>query len=68
MKCENCRYWSEMIARAIGHGPVEAMCLSSKSKYHSKYTSGRMGCEHALDGRDWLGAVDVPGAEQEESE
>lgn len=45
-KCNTCAAWSELIARAIGGGPVEALCLNAVSPHFSKYTTGRMGCEH----------------------
>jgi len=27
MKCESCKYWSEMVAGCNGCGPIEALCL-----------------------------------------
>ena len=29
--CEYCRYWSEMCARALEGGPIEALCLCEDS-------------------------------------
>lgn len=36
-KCDGCRHWSQMVAQSIGAGPIEALCLNSKSPKHSKY-------------------------------
>jgi len=36
-RCERCRYWSEMVAKSIGTGPIEALCLS-----HSGANAGEM--------------------------
>ena len=31
--CAGCRFWSEMLAQAIGGGPVTAMCLAEAGRY-----------------------------------
>lgn len=42
--CKTCSAWSELIARAEGGGPVEALCLHPKSSYRGFYTTGATGC------------------------
>lgn len=56
--CRGCRFWSEMIAKSEGGGPILALCLSSVSPMQGKYTSGRMKCEAWKSGHH--GAVDDP--------
>lgn len=49
-RCNTCSAWSELIAQAIGGGPVEAMCLKPDSPMNGKYTTGRNGChQHTTD-------------------
>ena len=57
--CDNCRFWSEMVAQAWGCGPMEALCLSGTGPYASKYTTARMTCAAWKVGD--LGAIDSPG-------
>lgn len=57
--CHGCRYWSEMLAQAIGDGPLEAMCLAQDGPYTGKYTTKRQTCKAYEEGS--LGAVDDPG-------
>lgn len=57
-QCDGCRFWSEMVAQAWGGGPMEALCLSEKSPYHSKYTTPRRSC--AAWKSNHHGAVDAP--------
>ena len=57
--CKGCRYWSEMIAQALGGGPVEAMCLSREGPERGKYTSAARTCVAWASGH--LGAIDEPG-------
>ena len=56
--CKGCRYWSEMLARSEGGGPVQAACLNNKSPNRSKFTSGTVTCDQWEAGD--LGAVDSP--------
>ena len=56
--CKGCRFWSEMLAQAIGGGPVQAMCLSDEGPNKGKYTSARITCEAWKSGHH--GAVDEP--------
>lgn len=57
--CETCRYWSEMIAEAGGGRPgVRAMCLSTGSPQHGRYTGQRQTCAEWADAP--LGAIDSP--------
>lgn len=57
--CMGCRFWSEMIAKAEGGGPVQALCLNLESPRHSQYTTGRSTCAAWKSGH--LGAIDEPG-------
>jgi len=58
--CKGCRYWSEMIAQAIGGGPVEAMCLNQDAPSKGKMRPGWFHeCTAWEEGS--LGAVDDPG-------
>jgi hypothetical protein len=59
--CKGCRFWSEMIARAQGGGPVEAVCLSGTGSRAGQYTTGRNTCEAWESGH--LGAIDEPGTD-----
>lgn len=55
--CQDCVYWSEMIAQCIGGGPIEALCLNMASPLNSKYTTKRDGCEFCVEGPV---AIDTP--------
>lgn len=55
--CGGCRFWSEMIAKAEGGGPVQAMCLGVGAHY-IEYTTASMKCEAWQSGH--LGAIDDP--------
>lgn len=57
--CRGCRYWSEMVARCQGGGPVESLCLSRESPLHGKYTVGSTSCAAWKSGH--FGAIDEPG-------
>ena len=59
--CKGCRYWSEMIAKSDGGGPVQAMCLNSKSENSSKYTCGWNKCAAWESGE--YGAIDELGCD-----
>lgn len=56
--CAGCRFWSEMVAQAIGGRPVEAMCLVPVGPKAAKYVAGQDTCEKWKSGH--LGAVDDP--------
>jgi hypothetical protein len=56
--CKGCRYWSEMIAQAVGGGPVQAICLCPTSAARGTYMSGHRTCAQWASGH--LGAVDDP--------
>ena len=56
-RCQNCRYWSEMLAQTYG-GHVEAMCLSSNGPRAGSYTTGQASCVAWKSGHH--GAVDCP--------
>ncbi len=55
--CAGCRFWSEMIAKCDGDGPVQAMCLGD-GVLKSRYTTARQTCKSWKAGH--LGAVDEP--------
>lgn len=57
--CEFCRYWSEMLAQSIGHGPIEAVCLAPNGPKHGKYMPSNGTCASWADG--YLGGIDSPG-------
>jgi hypothetical protein len=57
--CKGCGYWSEMIARCDGGGPVLAMCLSPTSPNRHKYTGANRTCADWCSGH--FGATDEPG-------
>jgi hypothetical protein len=42
-KCENCFYWSEMIAKSIG-GTIHALCLNADSQFKDEYTEPTKFC------------------------
>lgn len=44
--CENCRYWSDMVATADSNG-LKAICLNTESPYSQKYMRGIARCVHA---------------------
>lgn len=56
--CNGCRWWSEMIARAIGAGPVQALCLVRGGPNSGKYCHPQTVCDKWERGH--LGAVDEP--------
>lgn len=62
IKCQDCRYWSEMLAKA-DDGPVMAVCLCQQSKNKRQYTSGRNGCERGKE--SVFGAIDQPSHDPE---
>ena len=62
--CGSCRFWSEMLAKSEGGGPVQAMCLASganEGPLRGQYTTERQTCESWASGH--LGSVDSPGEE-----
>lgn len=56
--CGGCRYWSEMIAQAIGARGIEAMCLSAGGPRGGGYTFATETC--AAFAKNSHGAVDEP--------
>ncbi len=56
--CEDCRYWSEMLAMADAGG-VKAVCLAVGGPNQGKWTRDLDSCPLWADGR--LGAIDTPG-------
>lgn len=57
-RCANCRFWSEMIARAYGGCPVEALCLAEGGPKQGSYVRERDTCTTWKSGH--FGAVDSP--------
>lgn len=41
--CEECRYWSEMLASADA-ADVSAVCLNQKSRNYQRFTVSRVTC------------------------
>lgn len=61
MKCQDCRFWSEMVAQSIGCGPIEALCLNEESPLRIKMTTELNGCQFGKE--NLYGAIDAPGNE-----
>lgn len=62
--CRGCRYWSELIAKADGGGPVQALCLSDSSAHRGDYMGARDFCGSWQPGD--LGAVDYGAVYEDE--
>ncbi len=45
-RCSTCSAWSELVARSVGGGPVEALCIKPDSPLSGRYVTGRQGCPH----------------------
>ena len=56
--CAGCRFWSEMIAKCEGGGPVQALCLADSGPFKGKYTTARQKCDSWKPGH--FGAIDDP--------
>jgi hypothetical protein len=54
--CENCRYWSAMVAQALDGGPIEALCLCGGGPKRSQFTRATATCERWASNH--LGQVD----------
>jgi len=52
--CDGCKWWSELCAKQIGIGPMEALCLNPESPNYQRFTFD--GCPKYEDGR----SVDDP--------
>ena len=63
--CEDCRFWSEMLAEADAGG-VRAVCLAIGGSRQGKWTRDLDSCESWADGA--LGAIDTPGFDGTEYE
>lgn len=61
--CKGCRYWSEMVAKCDGGGPVQAYCLApiGSTPRARTYTHGSQTCDAWASGED--GAIDDPGSD-----
>ncbi len=58
--CENCLWWSEMIAcKPSGETEVKALCLSAISPFRQTYMSKTMWCRHWTEAGP-QGAIDNP--------
>jgi hypothetical protein len=44
MPCENCRYWSQMVAQALDGGPIEAWCVSEDGPKKGRLTRATDHC------------------------
>jgi hypothetical protein len=56
--CENCRFWSQMVAQSIGLGGVEAVCLSGTGPFARKFKYATSSCPSWKS--DHHGKVDDP--------
>ncbi len=64
MKCDGCKWWSEMIAAAMGCGPMKALCLNPKSPTCNRMVSSGCFVREAGDPVDLpKRAVTLPGKE-----
>ena len=54
-KCDDCKYWSELLAYSDGGSPIKAMYLNEKSPRYQKYSA--MGCDCKIEGMP----IDAPG-------
>lgn len=54
MTCEDCKYWSELVAASVGNGPLKAMCLNVDSPHYTSMV--HRGCDRYEAGR----SVDCP--------
>lgn len=61
--CENCRFWSELVAESIGTTGTQAMCLSKDGRYSGKMTRGHNSCPCWKQLLPWIGSIDMPDAE-----
>jgi hypothetical protein len=43
--CQNCYFWSEMIASTTIDGPMTSMCLNSSSSYNETMTAETHTCD-----------------------
>jgi len=59
--CENCRYWSEMVASF--NIDLDALCISGSGPHNAKMTPRWHTCAHFADNA--LGAVDQPGIDMD---
>lgn len=58
-ECDNCRFWSEMIAEAsAATGSIKAICLNAASPHAGLMMLGREVCPSWA--RNALGAIDDP--------
>jgi hypothetical protein len=62
-QCLDCWFWSDMIAKCDGAGPVQAMCLNRESRNHLKYTVSQVSCDKWEDSLNGF-RVDSPGEDQ----
>jgi len=42
--CDTCVFWSELVARSVAGGPLEALCEADGTR-RSQYTTKRDTCE-----------------------
>ena len=61
--CGSCRYWSELVARKEGAGPLEALCLSQLGPLGGQYTREAQACGSWA--RNTAGAIDCPELDDE---
>jgi hypothetical protein len=54
--CDGCRFWSELVAKSEGGGPVQALCLSPDGPFKGQYKVGSSTCDSWKSGH--LGTID----------
>lgn len=57
-RCENCRFWSQMCARSVGSGPIEALCLAEGGEKKGRFVPSDGSCGGFK--LNYLGSVDDP--------
>lgn len=62
MRCDECRFWSEMLAESQ-NGGVAAVCLNEHAAMKGKYTHGSFSCMNGKE--NVFGAIDQPGDDVE---
>ena len=62
MRCDECRFWSAVIAKE--EQGIQAMCLCPQSALREKYTHGSTSCMHGK--INALGSIDDPDSNYEE--
>lgn len=57
MKCNQCRFWSEMMAH-VDNGAIKAMCLAEGGDFKGEFVSENSSCSGYKE--SYYGAIDAP--------